>query len=287
VPAPTLDELHSTLLSNADTEGAGQVRLDPLGVLQLSRLDRLASVGRLAADVVHEINSPLATIIGNLSSMGRRPTDLVRALGLKVADAAKLEELCVMLDECLAAGEHVAGLVKDLRTLAHPDDRPLGPVSLETAIESAAKLSAYQLRGRARLVRDYGTVPPVRGSSQRLMQVFVNLLSNAAQAILPGDEKHNEVRVATYTDATGRAVAEVTDTGPGIAPGDRSRLFEPFFTTKPVGEGTGLGLSISRGIVRALGGDIELDPATEGGARFRVTLPAAARAAARGDQAPR
>jgi len=288
VPAPTLDELQSKQLPNSETEGAAPVRHDPLGVLELSRLERLASLGRLAADVVHELNTPLTTIIGNLSSMGRRPTDLVRELGLKVADAAKLDELCAMLDECLAAGEHVADLVKDLRTLSHPDDRPLGPVSLEKAIESAANLLGHQLRGRARLVRDYGTVPPVRGSAQRLMQVFVNLLSNAAQAIAPGDEKHNEVRVVTYADAAGGAIAEVADTGPGIPLGDRARLFEPFFTTKPVGEGTGLGLSISRGIVRALGGDLELVPSTEGGARFRVTLPAATRVTAHvADRTPR
>jgi signal transduction histidine kinase len=253
---------------------------------QLWRLDRVSSVGRLATDFVHEINNPLATIIGNLSSLGPQPTDLVRSLGLKVADAVKLDQLCVMLDECLAASEHVAGLVRDLRTLSHPDDRPLGLVSLQKTIESAANLSAHQLRGRARLIRDYGDAPAVRGSSQRLMQVFVNLLSNAAQAIPPGHEKQNEVRVATYTDAAGRAVAEVTDTGPGIAPGDRLHLFEPFFTTKPVGEGTGLGLSISRGIIRALGGELELDPAKDAGATFRVILPAAARAPARTDHAP-
>jgi len=253
---------------------------------QLWRLDRLSSVGRLAADVVHEINNPLATIIGNLSSMGRQPTDLVRALGLKVADAAKLDELCGMLDECLAAGEHVAELVKDLRTLSQPDGRPLGLVSLEKTIESAVRLSAHQVRGRARLIRAYGETPAVRGSPQRLMQVFVNLLSNAAQAIPPGREKQNEIRVATFTDVAGRAIAEVTETGPGIPPGDRARLFEPLFTTKPAGEGTGLGLSISRGIVRALGGEIELDPAEDAGAKFRVILPPAARAAARNDHTP-
>ena len=121
------------------------------------------------------------------------------------------------------------------------------------------------------------------GSEQRLIQVFVNLLTNAAQAIPVGRPADNDVRIATKSSASGGAVVEISDTGREISPADRKHVFEPFFTTKRQGEGTGLGLSICWGIVRSLRGEIECEPRSDRGTTFRVTVPAA-RASARGRQ---
>jgi CheY-like chemotaxis protein len=135
-----------------------------------------------------------------------------------------------------------------------------------------------EIRHRARLVKAYGPVPPVEGSESRLGQVVLNLLVNAAHAITEGSAEQNEIRVTTSTDAEGRAVLEVRDTGGGIAPGARQRIFDPFFTTKEIGVGTGLGLSICHGIVSAMGGTIAVDSQPGAGSLFRVVLPPASAA---------
>src|SRR5262249_2402412 len=107
----------------------------------------------------------------------------------------------------------------------------------------------------------------------RLMQVFLNLVVNAAQAIPEGAGDEHMVRVSTRTDAAGQAVVEIADTGAGIAPEHVPRVFDPFFTTKP-GVGTGLGLSICHGIVTALGGSLRVESQPGKGSTFSVTLPA-------------
>jgi CheY-like chemotaxis protein len=113
------------------------------------------------------------------------------------------------------------------------------------------------------------------GNEARLVQVFINLLVNAAQAIPPGRVEENEIRITTAMGADGFVVVEVSDTGQGMAPEVSARLFEPFFTTKPMGQGTGLGLSISRNIIEGMGGSLTFRSTVGKGTTFRVTLPAA------------
>lgn len=114
--------------------------------------------------------------------------------------------------------------------------------------------------------------PPGLGDQGELLQVFINLLVNAAQAIPAGRADENVIRVVCTSDG-GKVVVEISDTGEGVAPELRARIFDPFFTTRHVGEGTGLGLSISRGIVQRLGGDLSADSTPHVGSSFRVTLP--------------
>jgi CheY-like chemotaxis protein len=117
----------------------------------------------------------------------------------------------------------------------------------------------------------------VRADENRLVQVFLNLMLNAADALPAGAPEQHRIRVSTrcYDE---EVIAEVADSGPGVSVEQRERVFDPFFTTKPVGEGTGLGLYVTRGIVVALGGRIEIDRAPEGGALFRLYLPLTAAA---------
>jgi signal transduction histidine kinase len=139
-------------------------------------------------------------------------------------------------------------------------------------LELTAKLVKNELRGRAKLVTQYGDVPIVEGSESRLAQVFLNLLMNAIQALPPTGESANEIRVSTRTDAIGRAVIEVRDTGIGIPNDIRAHIFDPFFTTKPVGVGSGLGLAICHSIVTQSGGEIEVESEPGSGSTFRVIL---------------
>jgi signal transduction histidine kinase len=227
--------------------------------------ERLASIGRLAAGVAHEINTPLAAVIANLTLMAENIPQLASSPGL-------LSEVADALVDARQAAERVRVIVRDLKTFSRSDDEKIGPVDVRSVVEATLNMVWNEIRHRARLVKDYGTVPPVRANEARLGQIVLNLLLNAAQAIPEGNAADNEIRIVTRL-AGDRVVLEVRDTGTGIERNALPRVFDPFFTTKPVGEGTGLGLSISHGIVTALGGRIEVDSEQGKGATFRVFLP--------------
>src|SRR5262249_33389157 len=150
----------------------------------------------------------------------------------------------------------------------------------------AIRLTGNALRHRAQLVRELHPAPLVVADDGRLTQVFINLLVNAAQAIPEGRSDANRITVRTRTDESGRAVAEVADTGKGMPADVLARVFDPFFTTKDVGEGTGLGLSICHGIITNLGGQISIDSAPGHGTVVRVVLPPAQAAAQVAPPAP-
>ena len=229
--------------------------------------DRMAALGTLAAGVAHEINNPLAFVLGNLLYLEDKLPP----------EAKDLEDLSAALREARTGAERIRATVKDLLNLArNRDAEPVDHVDVNAALEFALKMAEPQLRHRARLVKRLGTIPPVAAPESRLGQVLLNLVLNAAQAIPEGDAAGNEVRVATRHDReAGTVVVEVADTGEGIAPEDRRRIFDPFFTTKPLGVGTGLGLSISHSIVASLGGEIRVESARGRGSTFEVVLPAA------------
>ena len=193
-------------------------------------------------------------------------------------DAEDRAEMLAAIAEARDGAARVAQIVGDLGRFSRGDDalpaERRRPVDLTLVLRKAIKMTRNELRHRATLTEELNKVPPVNASEGRLLQVFVNLLTNAAQALDEEAAATNRVEVRCW--AEGPVVyAEVSDSGPGIAPDHRDRVFEPFFSTKDVGSGTGLGLSICHGILTGLGGGIELRPGIRGGAAFRVALPAA------------
>jgi PAS domain S-box-containing protein len=236
---------------------------------QVQLQQQLLSMNSLAAGVAHEINNPLTYVLGNLQIMSQLLDDLVARAA---TPPAVMTELRRCLDETLIGTERVRGIVSDLRRLSRPSGPEWVAVDLRTALESALRLAGNEIRHRARVVRRWADAPPVLGSELRLVQVFVNLLLNAAQAIDEGRAGANEVVVSLAVEARGWVVVEISDTGRGMAPEIQSRIFEPFFTTRP-GCGVGLGLSISRSIVTELGGEISASSTPGRGSSFRVTLP--------------
>jgi PAS domain S-box-containing protein len=243
---------------------------------RLALAERMALVGRLASGVGHEINNPLAYMLGSI--------ELARSeLAALAGDApasdrfGRLERQILTVQE---GAERVRGIVRDLKSLSAADDDTLGPVDVERALDVAAATTDHEIRLRARLVKEYGAVRRALASEGRLTQVFVNLLVNAAQAIPDGEANDNEIRIMTREEG-GRVVVEIRDTGLGIAPEDLPRIFEPFFTTKEKGVGTGLGLSISHTIVTAHGGTLTAERLSPRGALFRVTLQASREARTR------
>jgi len=240
---------------------------------QLILSDRLASVGMLAAGVAHEINNPLAYVIANLDLMAEE-LQLATDAGL----APNLREWGDAVREAREGSGRIRKIVRGLKTLSRAEEERRTVIELRPVLELSINMTFNEIRHRARLVKDYGETPFVEADEARLGQVFINLIVNAAQAIPEGNSEANEVRIVTSTDALGRAVIDVLDTGPGIPSEALGRVFDPFYTTKPIGVGTGLGLSICHSIVTSLGGEISASNRQGRGARLRVVLAAADRA---------
>jgi PAS domain S-box-containing protein len=238
---------------------------------------RLAGIGTLAAGVAHEINNPLSYVLSNVAWL--RDHLFAAAPGA----APSREETRRVVEEVQDGATRVRDIVQRLRLFARADET-VGPVDVTAAARAALAMVQNEVRHRAAVISRFEEVPPVLGNESRLAQVFLNLLTNAAQAIPAGHADRNAIRVEIRRGAAGEVVAEVSDTGGGIPLEARTRLFEPFFTTKPVGVGTGLGLFVCHGIVAGMGGRIEVESEPGSGSTFRVVLqaaepaPAAARA---------
>ncbi len=242
---------------------------------QLARAERLASVGLLAAGVAHEVNNPLAYVIGNLDLLAKR---------IQSATASELEagrgELVAMLRDAREGTLRMRDIVRDLKVFSGEGDRKRIAVDVRGALEGALRIAGNEIRHRARLALDIHRLPAVRGDEGRLGQLFLNLLINAAQAIPEGASEKNEIRVAAKAAPAGPGregpwvCVEISDTGIGMSSDVLAKIFDPFFTTKPVGSGTGLGLSICHAIVTDAGGRIEVDSHPGRGSTFRVWFPA-------------
>ncbi|HEX3758871.1 MAG TPA: two-component regulator propeller domain-containing protein, partial [Kofleriaceae bacterium] len=232
--------------------------------------DRMASLGTLAAGIAHEINNPLAYVIGNLEAMAE-----VLGGPERTANAGERSELGAQVRDARDGAERVRKIVHGLRSFSRSDAETRAPLALPDVLEAAIRLTGNEVRHRAELVRELGPVPLVVADDGRLTQVFINLLVNAAHAIPAGRSADHRITVRTRTGDQGRAVIEIEDTGTGIPADLLSRVFDPFFTTKGIGEGTGLGLSICHGIVSGLGGQIAIDSVPDRGTLVRVVLPPA------------
>ncbi|HXU06330.1 MAG TPA: HAMP domain-containing sensor histidine kinase [Polyangia bacterium] len=233
---------------------------------RLAAADRMAALGTLASGIAHEINNPLTYVIANLQTLAER---------LPASGDPATRELAEIVGEALDGAERIRRLVKQVQMVSpgqHQDRFSM--VALRDALQTALALTENQIRHRARLICDLDQDVYVRGDRDRIEQLFVNLLLNAAQAIPEGKANQNEIRVdVRELPGQGAAIVRVEDTGVGIPVEVQERIFQPFFTTKPVGQGTGLGLSICRGIVTALGGQISFESEPAGGTTFRVVLP--------------
>jgi nitrogen-specific signal transduction histidine kinase/CheY-like chemotaxis protein len=235
--------------------------------LQLERTERLASVGQLAASVAHEINNPLAYVITNLELLMR---EVRRRSG---EDPTAAEKYVPRIQYALEGAQRVARIVSDLGTFSRKEPVNLAqPTDLTEAVESALAMASTQLKHRALVHSELSELPPVRGDSGRLCQVFLNVFVNAAHAMSEGPVRDNSLDVRSFTEGD-MAIVEVRDTGVGI-PGDvQDRAFEPFFTTKKAGEGSGLGLYVCKNIMHSFGGSIELSNNADRGALVRVRVP--------------
>ncbi len=217
---------------------------------------KLATVGRLAAGVAHEVGNPLGAIVGYLAMLR---SDLEKAS----VDAGSRE----LVDRAAKEADRMRALIADLVEYARPIAPQQEPIVLGEVVAATVALTRPQARLRAVTFDfDAATMPTVVGDAARLQQVLVNLFFNAADAM------HSEGTITLRCEDRGERVALlVADDGPGVAQAIRATIFDPFFTTKEPGEGTGLGLAVSRSIVEAMGGQLTFVP-TEKGATFAIEL---------------
>lgn len=234
----------------------------------LVRSEKLATVGRLAAGVAHEIGNPLGAIVGYL--------ELARGRAGKGGDVTEL------LDHVSREVERIDRTVRELLDYSRPAPPALGPVPLRESVEAAVRLASVQqrLKGIAFEI-DVPESLRVVAEGHHLSQILVNLLLNAGDAmkgegsitfVARGRESGGD---GEPTGAPARVELDIRDTGPGIPAGDLARIFDPFFTTKDPGEGTGLGLSICHRLMESFGGELHAANAEEGGAVFTLVFRAA------------
>jgi two-component system NtrC family sensor kinase len=261
---------------------------------ELLQGQKLQAIGQLSAGIAHEINNPLGFMLSNLATLeeyleslaelvhaalpapgdpGRAPaTEASRLVFERVRSRIDpdflLRDFSEALRECRQGGERIRTIVRNLREFTHVDEHQLKCADFNQLVEDALRLCSNELRYKAEVKREFGTLPPIRCYPQQIVQVFVNLLVNAAQAI----PEKGTISVTTGVEAD-RAVVRIRDTGVGIPPEHLGKLFEPFFTTKPIGTGTGLGLHLAYNIVKSHEGRIEAHSRVGEGTEFRVQVP--------------
>jgi PAS domain S-box-containing protein len=222
---------------------------------QLAHADRLATMGTMAAGLAHEIGNPLAAI-----------SSLVQVLQRRVADPDLLGRLDLVRQQV----SRITTIVREMADFSRPGGQSESPAHVGVAVQHAVTLARYSRSTRRVDVRvDLDpNIPPLPMESERLLQVFLNLVLNAYDAMDGEGTLHIG---GIWADPMVRV--SFCDTGPGVPPALRERIFEPFFTTKPSGKGTGMGLSVSQRIIHAHGGHVTLAEAPSGGAVFTVALP--------------
>ncbi|HET7241153.1 MAG TPA: ATP-binding protein [Gemmatimonadales bacterium] len=229
---------------------------------QLIQNDKMASIGQLVSGVAHELNNPLTSIAGLTELLLERDPQL----------GMPREHLRVIHDQAERAGR----IVRNLLTFARKGVPEKSPVDLNDVAARTALLIMYELQLHGIELESVTGPNPVLvlGDRHELQQVLLNLVTNAVQAVSTLDRARGRNIRLEITRQDGDAVLRVRDNGPGVPPHLVPHLFTPFFTTKSPGQGTGLGLSLSYGLVKAHGGELVYEAPPEGGAEFRVTLPA-------------
>ena len=234
---------------------------------RLLQSEKVATMGSLLAGVAHELNNPLAVVLGQ--------SHLLR-------ESAEEPRIIVRAGKIMAAADRCVRIVRNFLALARQQAPERGEVRLNQVVQEAVELLGYELRTdnvevSLRLAED---LPGLWADGHQLHQVLVNIVANAHQAMRRSPARR-QISITTRSEpASQRVHLEITDSGPGIPAEIRAKIFEPFFTTKPLGQGTGLGLSLCRGIVAEHDGAITVESEPGRGTTFAITLPVVPRPAA-------
>ena len=266
---------------------------------QLIQSEKMSTIGQMVAGVAHEINNPISFIYGNINPAARYAHDLVEILQLyqqyypepfpEIADKLAESDADFIAEDfpkILASMEEGANRIKQivlsLRNFSRLDEKALKLVDIHQGIESTLVILQHRLKeqpkhGEISIIKEYGKLPKIQCYPAQLNQVFMNLLSNAIDALedsAANSGKAIQIRITTEVSGENQVSVRIADNGPGISREVQSKIFDPFFTTKPVGSGTGLGLSISYQIVKeSHGGELRCHSELGQGTEFAIELP--------------
>jgi signal transduction histidine kinase/uncharacterized membrane protein (GlpM family) len=280
------DKLRSTEEVNLDLERAVQKRtadlakknkelaetLDKLTRTQnqLVRSEKLASIGQLVAGIAHEINNPVNAIVNTVGPLEEAVAELAAVDADPAQRAEAASDVRDMVRVVQRGAQRTKAIVQALHNYSRTDDESVVDFDLNRSLDDSLELLRHLLKGNIEVRRSYGEVGRIRAHAGQINQVFMNLLTNAAQAI--GGRDGAAITISTVAGPD-NVVVKIGDNGPGIPAEVLPRIWDPFFTTKDVGEGTGLGLSIVHELVERHGGTIEVETQLGAGTTFVVTLP--------------
>ena len=270
--------------------------------VQLIQSEKMSALGQMVAGIVHEINTPLAYVKGTLSVLQEQlapirdlavrshqfvgqlratPQDkpalqrMLREIESGAKDAVEhgtLDDMSALLGDGLHGIEQISEIVVNLKNFSRLDRAKVANFSVEAGLDSTLVLAGNMLKNKVTVNKEYTGVTPINGSPSQINQVFLNIITNAVQA-MPERVEPNVITLRTAMEDEKTVRIEIEDNGSGIPKDALSKIFDPFFTTKPVGQGTGMGLSISYQIIQAHGGQLLVDSEVGVGTVFTILLP--------------
>ncbi len=272
----TQDELRYKI---AELENANQEIRETQ--VKLVHTAKMASLGQLVAGVAHELNNPIGFIYGNMGHLRDYSQSLIKLIqaaeksGVDLSEIKReleydyiLEDMPKLIQSCEDGARRTRDIVIGLRNFSRLEEATLKEVDIHECLDNTLHLLSGELKNRIVVERHWGELPKIDGYPSQLNQVFMNILSNATQAI----EGSGVITIITQL-ISDRIEIVIRDTGKGMDAETINKIFDPFFTTKTLGQGTGLGLSISFGIVQKHGGDILVKSEVGVGTEFTIYLP--------------
>ena len=245
---------------------------------------KMISLGELVAGVAHELNNPISFIYSNMSYLRDYSTkliDLVKSASLDTVNLEKkkteyefdyiVSDLPKLISSCEEGARRTRDIVLGLRNFSRIDESQIKEIDIRETIDTTLSLLQGEIKNRIEIKRDFEPIPQIKCFASQISQVFVNLLSNAIQAI-PGNGTI-WIHVNLIKEKEDWIQVSIQDSGSGISPENVDKVFDPFFTTKGVGQGTGLGLSITYGIIQKHGGDIQVKSQIGVGTEFIIQIP--------------